>query len=396
MDSILEKWADTLMNYCFEEVDFAKAWRNGQKRFWVRYEPPADDLAKILVEKVFEKGGQVFLQQVPPWYDYSFYTKASDEVLSVKPEFELKELDHIAARLRILSSSNTRSLATVDPRKTGMRMKALKHLWDKATKDREEGKPEIKRCATLYPTHAYAQDSGMPYEEFKEFVYDAMLLNEKDPTEAWQAVEKKQEKLKRKVLDSADTIRIVDEEDETDIKMSVEGHNWIAEAGKGNFPSDEIFNAPRKDFVNGVITFPRIPQYHRSGAEVSGIRFVYKNGKLVEWKARVGQDFLDRLFEAHPDARYLGEVALGLHPKIQRVSKNILYDEKIGGTVHIALGRAYTNHVPSGKDKSQLNNSAEHWDLIRDMRVPTASVLINDEYELKWDAEAGRWVVQKL
>jgi aminopeptidase len=394
-DPILEKWADVLLGYCFGGVDFAKAWKNGQKRLALVYEPLADDLVKIITEKVFEKGGNVFLDLIPSWFSYALYTKASDEVLAARPEAELKRLDHVAARLRILSTSNTKSLATIDPARRAMRAKASLPLMERGMQVDKEGNFLIPWCATLYPTPAFAQDSGMPFEEFRDYAYDAMLLNEEDPSKAWETVAEKQEKLKKEVLDSAKTVRIVDKEDETDLKMSVEGHRWIKSDGKRNFPSDEIFNAPRKDSVNGVITFPRLPQSYHGGPEVRDIRFVFKDGKLVEWKANVGQDYLDALFERHPDARYLGEIALGCHPKIQKISKNILYDEKIGGTVHIAFGRAYNLHVLGDGDRSQLNKSAVHWDMIRDMRIPSASVLINDKYELKWDAETGRWLVKK-
>jgi len=392
VDPILEKWADVLLNYSLSEVDFAKAWKNGQKRLWLSYDPPADDLAKIIVEKVFEKGGHVFIDLFPPWYEYALYTKASEEVLSSRPNAELKKLENVAARLVIRGASNTRSLATVDPTRMSIRSKANLPLVEKTMEVDKEGKFLIPWCGTLYPTPAYAQDIGMPFDEFKDFAYDVMLLNEKDSKKAWEAVSKKQEKLKKTVLDSARTIRIVDKEDNTDLKMSVEGHRWLSADGHVNFPDGEIFNAPRRDSVNGIVTFPRLPQSYHGGPEVSGIRCVFKGGKLVEWKAKVGQDYLDKFFEKQPEARFLGEIALGTHPKLQKISKQILYDEKIGGTVHMAFGRAYGLHVLGDGDRSQLNVSPVHWDMIRDMRVPTASVLINDKYELKWDADTSLWV----
>jgi len=396
-DPFLEKWANILLDYSLGKVDFAKAWKNGQKRLWLRYETPGDDLAKIIVEKVYERGGNVFIAQWPTWFDYALHTKASDEVLASRPELELKRLDYTAAYLSVLGDSNTRYLATVDPARISMRRNAIFPLWEKLLKVDEEGNFLMPWCSTLYPTHAYAQDTGMPSDEFKAYAYDVMLLNEKDPIKAWEAVSEKAEKLKKEVLDSARTIRIVDKEDGTDLKMSVEGHRWLVADGHVNFPDGEIFNAPRKDSVNGVVTFPRLPQYYRgTGPEVSGIRCVFKDGKLVDWKAEVGQDYLDKFFEKQPEARFLGEIALGTHPKLQKVSKQILYDEKIGGSIHMAFGRAYGLHVLGDEDKSQLNKSPVHWDQIRDMRVPTASVLIDDKYELKWHADTDLWLAQKF
>jgi aminopeptidase len=395
-DIILEKWVDILLDFSLR-VDFAKAWKNGHKRLWLRFQPPADALAKVIVEKVYEKGGNVFIDQRPPWHEYDFCTKTSDEVLSSKPVLEIKRINYTAAYLRLLSESNTRSLATVDPARIAMRDKANLPWVEKMLKVDKEGNFCTPWCSTLFPTSSYAQDLGMSLDEFREYAFEAMLLNERDPKKAWAAMSDKANKLKREVLDSARTIRIVDKEDGTDLKMSVGGHRWLAADGRVNFPDGEIFNAPRKDSANGVITFPRLPQHYRgTGPEVSGIRYAFKNGKLVKWKAEVGQDYLDKFFEKQENSRFLGEIALGLHPKIQNISRQILYDEKIGGSVHIAFGRAYHLHVLGNGDRSQLNRSPVHWDQIRDMRVPTASVIINDKHELKWDSSTKCWLVQKL
>ena len=131
------------MDYCFGEVDFGKTWKNGQKRLTLVYEPLADDLAKIVTEKVFEKGGNTFIDLIPSWFSYALYTKASDEVLTARPEAELKRLDHIAARLRILCTSNTKSLATVDPARRSMRAKASLPLMERGMQVDKEGK---NRC----------------------------------------------------------------------------------------------------------------------------------------------------------------------------------------------------------------------------------------------------------
>jgi aminopeptidase len=220
-----------------------------------------------------------------------------------------------------------------------------------------------------------------------------MLLDHDNPIQAWQAVAAKQDDLKKNVLDGASTVRIVDEDDDTDLRVRVEGHRWITSEGKRNFPSDEIFNAPRKDFVDGVLTFPKLPQYYRSGPEVSGIRLTFKAGQVADWQAEVGQDYLENFFRENPWATRLGEIAFGLHPRIQRISKQILFDEKIGGTIHVAFGSAYRLHVLGDGDKSQLNESSVHWDMIRDMRKPSAYVVIDEKYKLTWDGAARRWAV---
>ncbi len=392
-DPYLKKLAEVLVDYSLGEVDLAQAWENRQKRLLITYEPPADELAKLVAERVLDRGGNIFLDMIPSWYQYTYYTRASEAVLRSNPEASLKRLDHIAARLHIRSESNTRSLAAADPSRIAMRNRAIKPYRDRAYEVDKEGNFVIPWSVTLFPTKAYAQDMGMPFDDYREYVWEVMMLDQDDPTEAWQTVAKKQEELKKTVLDGSRTVRIVDEEDGTDLTVSVEGHRWIKSEGKRNFPSDEIFNAPRKDSVQGVITFPKLPQYYRSGPEVSGIRLTFKGGKLVDWKANVGQAYLNKFFAESPGATYLGEVALGLHPKIQRISKQILMDEKIGGTVHIALGSAYRLHVLGDGNKSQLNESTVHWDMIKDMRKPSASVMIDDQYRLTWDSITGRWTV---
>ena len=395
-DPYLEKLANVLVDYSLGEIDFAHAWKNGQKRLLITYEPPADELAKLVTERVLDKGGNVFVDVLPSWYQYTYYTKASQVVLDSRPEEALKKLDHVAARLYIRSESNTRSLATVDPSRIAMRNKAIKPYKDRAYEVDDKGNFVIPWCVTLFPTKAYAQDMGMPYDEYREYVWKVMLLDQNDPIKAWQTVAEKQEELKKKVLDGSRTFRIVDEEDETHLTARVEGHRWIKSEGKRNFPSDEIFNAPRRDSVYGGITFPKLPQYYRSGPEVSGLKLTFKDGKLVDWEAKVGQDYLDKFLTKNPGATCLGEVALGLHPKIQRISKQVLFDEKIGGTVHMALGSAYRLHVLGDEDKSQLNESPVHWDMIRDMRKPSAYVIVDDKYKLTWDSVTGRWRVQEL
>ncbi|TEU04428.1 hypothetical protein E3I90_06085, partial [Candidatus Bathyarchaeota archaeon] len=285
---------------------------------------------------------------------------------------------------------------TVDPSRISMRSAAVKPYRDILYEVDSEGDFVISWCVTLFPTEAYAQDMGLPYDEYRDYVWRTMFLDHDEPAKAWQSVSEKQDELKRKVLDECKTFRLVDEEDQTDLFMSVKGHRWIKSDGKRNFPSDEIFNAPRKDSVEGVVTFPELPQYYRSGPEVSGIKLRFEKGKVVEWEAREGQDYLDNFLTKNVRAKHLGEIAFGLHPRIQRISKQILFDEKIGGTVHMAFGSAYKLHVLGEGDKSQLNDSPVHWDMIRDMRKPSSYVLIDEKYKLTWNSSTALWTIQEL
>jgi len=358
VDPNLEKLADILLDYSFEMVDFRRAWKKDRKRLWLRYKPSADELAQIITEKIFDRGGNVFLEQTPSWRDYTFYTKASEDVLTGSPEFRLYKLHHSAARLVILSDSNTKSLANVDPKRRTKWSKAAKPYSHASMEVDTQGNFLTPWCGVIFPTEAYAQDIGMSLPECREYIYRAMYLDAKDPVKEWRRVARSQRKMIKEILSKARLMTIVDEADDTELEMSVEGHRWIV--------------------------------------SVKGIKLKFKEGKIIQWEADVGRDYLDEFLSKNPGADYLGEIAFGRHPRIDRISKQILLDEKMGGTVHFALGRAYGLHVLGNKDRSSLNQSIRHWDLIRDMRRPTAYVRIDDKSRLIWDKKACQWKTEPL
>lgn len=395
-DPNLEKLADILLDYSFEKVDFGRAWKTDRNRLWLRYNPPADELAQTITEKIFERGGNVFLDQTPSWKDYVFFTKASENVLTAKPDFRLYKLRHSAARLVVLSDSNTKVLANVDPNRRAEWSKAIKPYSDAAMEVNMQGNFKTPWCGVIFPTEAYAQDMRMSLSECREYIYRAMYLDTKDPVKEWRRVARSQRRMIKEILSKAKLLTIVDEADDTELEMSVEGHSWVVSDGHVNFPSDEIFNAPRKNSVNGVLTLPSLSQFDHGGPEVKGIELKFKEGKIVEWDADIGRDYLDEFLTKNPGANYLGEVAFGRHPRIDRISQQILLDEKIGGTVHVALGRAYKLHILGKRDRSSLNQSTRHWDLIRDMRKTTAYVRIDGKLKLIWDKKTCQWMAEPL
>jgi len=395
VDPYVEKLADLILEHSLGEVDFVEAWENEQKSLLMTCEPPADELAKAVTKKVLKAGGNVILKETPSWFDYMYLTNASDSVLTSHPTLELQRLEHIAARLSVLSRPNTRSLATVDPEKLRIRYEALKPLRKAYMEVDENGNPKIPYCSGFFPTEGFAQDMEMPYDEYRDYIWKILYLDEDNPIDAYERISKKQDDLKRRVLDRAETLRIVDEEDKTDLEMSVRGHKWVKDIGKFNLPTDEIFNAPRKDSVEGVITFPKLPQHRYGGPEVSGIWLKFEQGEVVDYEARIGQDYITKMLQ-FPGATRLGEVALGLHPLITENSGQIRIDEKRGGTIHIAFGDAYRYHVPRGGDTSGLNSSSLHWDLIREMNKPSAYVVINGTYQLRWNSDTRLWDVNRI
>jgi aminopeptidase len=213
-----------------------------------------------------------------------------------------------------------------------------------------------KWSLTLFPTEAYAQDAEMSLADFSDFVFRANLLHLDDPVAAWQAEERKQKKLIAR-LRGADEVRIVGPG--TDLRMSVKGRTFIPSVATHNVPSGEIFTGPVEESAEGCISYD-FPVCE-GGREIDGIRLVFRQGLVVEATATKNQDYLLKMLDMDKGARRLGELGIGTNYDIQRFIKNILFDEKIGGTIHLALGESYAE--TGGKNKSGL-----HWDMIKDLR----------------------------
>jgi aminopeptidase len=209
---------------------------------------------------------------------------------------------------------------------------------------------------TLFPTDALAQESEMSLSDYEEFVFEAMALNEDDPVVYWREKAGEQGRLIER-LEQADEIRI--NGPGTELALSVKGRKFLNGDGTHNMPCGEIFTGPVEDSANGEVFFG-IP-VAVAGREVSGVRLRFENGRVVESSAEKGEEYLNAMLDADEGSRYLGELGIGTNYGIQRATKNILFDEKLGGTVHLAVGRSYEK--TGGK-----NESSVHWDLICDLR----------------------------
>lgn len=213
----------------------------------------------------------------------------------------------------------------------------------------------LKRSLCIYPTEALAKEAGMSYEEYIDFVFKACKLDQPDPKAAWLGVRKRQQAVVDH-LNRCTTFRYVNER--SDITFTTNGRRWINSDGQTNMPSGEVYTSPEENSVNGSIYFdyPAI----RNGKEVRGVTLEVKGGEIQSWSAESGQDVLDETFAIEGTRRF-GEAAIGTNYDIDRFSKQILFDEKIGGTVHMAIGQSYAQ--AGGK-----NESAVHWDMIADMK----------------------------
>jgi len=212
----------------------------------------------------------------------------------------------------------------------------------------------LVRSLCQYPTNASAQEAGMSLEEYQNFVFTACHLYSEDPAAEWRKIRAEQQ---RYVDFLNQAKKITYKGPQTDITFSVAGRTWINSDGRVNMPSGEVFSGPIEDSVNGTVHFDYPSIY--LGREVSGVTFEVVNGEIKEWSAERGQEVLEEVM-AVEGARYFGEVAIGTNYNVQQATKNILFDEKIGGTIHMAVGQSYIQ--TGGKNKSVI-----HWDLISDM-----------------------------
>jgi aminopeptidase len=214
---------------------------------------------------------------------------------------------------------------------------------------------ELRWCITVYPTQAMAQDADMSLRDYQDFVYGAGLLNEPDPVAAWRKAGERQQELIRWLTGKK---QVILKGANVDLGLSIAGRTFEQADGKYNFPDGEIFTGPVEDSVNGWIRF-RYPAIY-DGQEVTDIELWFEQGRVVKEKASKGQELLTSLLNTDAGARFLGEWGIGTNYGIQRFTKNMLFDEKIGGTIHLAVGASYPE--TGGK-----NDSGLHWDMLCDM-----------------------------
>ena len=289
-----------------------------------------------------------------------YYRLATDEQLRFVSELDRHELETVDAELRFLGAYNTRALTRVDPARMRIRREATRDLTRRFMERAAKG--ELRWCLTQAPTHADAQEAEMSLGEYEDFVYTAGHLNEEDPVAAWEGVARSQASIASR-LEKTKAIRI--KAPETDLTVHVGGRHWISSSGKHNFPDGEVFTGPVEDATQGTVhfTFPAV----YGGREVTDVRLTFEGGRVVRASAEKGEAFLTQMLDIDEGARRLGEFAFGLNYNIQQWTRNILFDEKMGGTLHMALGAAYPETL--GKNVSGL-----HWDMILDLRNNGAEV----------------------
>ncbi len=346
LDPRVEKLAQLLVNYSVKI----------QPGDWVfvRGSVAALPLVEQVAKAVWEAGGHATIALNHENLEEIFYQTGDDAQLQWVDPSQKMIFEHVDALIGIRALQNTRALTNSDPARQAMAQKARQPIMQ--TYMERSAKGELRWVGTQYPTEAYAQDADMSLREYEDFVFGACAVDQDDPVAYWQGVHTEQQRLvdflkgKKQVTVRGPHI---------DMSLSIEGRTFINSDGTHNMPSGEIFTGPVEDSVNGWVkfTYPAI----RGGREVDGVALTFKDGKVVEASAEKNEAYLLSQLDSDEGARVLGEFAIGTNYHIQQFTKSILYDEKIGGTLHMAVGAGYP-------ETGSTNVSNVHWDFICDMR----------------------------
>ena len=346
-DTRLTKLADVLVNY-------STAVQPGDQVI-IAGGPVALPLVVEVYRAVVRAQAHPLVRCQPDECKQILLLEGSNEQLLFEDPFALHEVEQINAYIGLWGQENTKALSRTDPARQAKLSQARKSWLDRFMQRAADG--QLRWVGTQFPCHASAQDAERSLAEYADFVFQAGLLHLDNPTDAWREISVRQQRL-ADFLNGKKELRFVTPHG-TDLRLGIEGRSWINCDGHENFPDGEVFTGPIEDATEGVVHYS-FPAVH-GGREVDGIRFEFKAGKVVDATATKGEDFLLAMLDQDPGARVLGEIAIGTNYAIQEYTKNTLFDEKIGGTFHAAVGSAYPES--GGKNQSGL-----HWDMVCDLR----------------------------
>jgi aminopeptidase len=345
-DPRMERWASVLVGYSIDVQPGEVVAITGGIA--------AEPLLRAIYREVVKKGGLPVVVPTFSGLTPELVANGSDDQLSYVSPAEQFGRENADAMISVAAETNTRNSSSVDPARQRVFDLARSDL--RATFLDRAASGSLRWSSTIFPTDAYAQDADMATEQFADFVFAACKLDQSDPVAAWRELATEQQRLIDWLSDK-DEIHVVGPD--TDLTLSVKGRTWINSDGHRNFPSGEIFTGPIETSANGTVrcSFPVVT----AGREIVDVRLRFGNGKVVEASAAKNEAYLLQTLDTDPGARFLGEFAFGTNFGITQFTRNILLDEKIGGTVHMALGAGYP-------DSGSTNKSAIHWDLICDLR----------------------------
>lgn len=332
-------------------------------------DPIGMPLLEAIYEALIKVGAHVHFNCTPERFQELFFKHAGDEQLEHVSPLAIHLVETIDARIGLWAETNTKAMTQIDPQRQARASSARKPIMEvffnraaaAEDPDAHPGVKPLKWVGTLFPTPASAQDAEMSLEEYEDFVFTAGHLGAEDPIAVWREIRERQQR----VCDYLTGKKMLHFQSDagTDLHVNVEGMKWINCAGECNFPDGEVFTGPNLNAddggVNGVAKYS-FPAVHH-GREVHDIELTFENGKVVEAKASKNEKFLIDMLDQDEGARRLGEIAIGTNYNIQQYTKNTLFDEKIGGTFHAAVGAGYP-------ETGNANVSGLHWDMVCDLR----------------------------
>jgi aminopeptidase len=330
----------------------------------VRATPLARPLVEAVMEQVARRGAHPIVQLAWETVGGPFAREAPLDLLGRPAPLQVRIWEECDAFIMISAPENAREGSDLSEERRQLLQRRAEPL------RRRQMAMEVPWVICEYPTNAGAQEAGLTLHEYEEFVYGAVLLD-------WDAESRRLAKI-AEIFDAAGEVRIVGEL--TDLTLSLAGRTGAVDDGHINMPGGEVFYSPLESSAEGEVTFCEFPAVYW-GHEVSGVRFVFREGRIVEASAVSGEDFLLAILDTDEGARRLGELGIGSNPGIQRFSKNVGFDEKIDGTIHLAIGNSYSS-------TGGTNVSAVHWDIVKDLRV--GGRIYADGQLVQED---GRWTV---
>ncbi len=314
----------------------------------------AEPLLKAIYTEVLKAGGHPLIRVTLPGMEDLLFKHASDDQLQHVAEPLKLTISTYDVRIAVGGADNTRSLTNVDPSRMVLYQQARTELMKISMKRSAAG--ELRWTYVVFPTNAYAQDAEMSLEEYEDFVYRACLPDLSDPVGYWRRFSERQQKVVE-WLKGRQRLRVVGPD--TDLRISISGRTFMNCDGHYNMPDGEVYTGPVEDGVEGHAFFSYPAIY--GGREVTGVRLWFEKGRVVKATAEKNQDFLLKTLDTDQGSRFVGEFAIGTNEGIDRATREILFDEKINGSFHMALGAGYP-------ETGSRNESAIHWDMVSDLR----------------------------
>ena len=358
-DPRIERYAALLVDRC---VDVQPGWQ-----VLVHSSPAARPLIEEVLRRIARRGAHALMRLSfgsggPP--ETSWAEEAPEELLAELAPVERTTYETIDCLIVIQAPENLREGASLTPERQALIRRSMQPFMPRLLGG------EVKWVGCQFPTPALAQEAGMTLRQFEEFLYGSILLD-------WEQMRQEMERIATR-FDAAETVRVVG--DETDVSFSLAGRRGLVDALGANMPGGEVFYSPVEDSAEGVVTFSEYPTQW-GGRELAGVRLRFERGRAVEATARVNGEYLNQVLDTDEGARMLGEFGIGCNPGIQRHMKNTLFDEKIEGTVHFALGAGFPFLGGS-------NESSVHWDMVKDLR-PGGEIWCDGELVQR----DGRWLI---